>query len=299
MQAPIIAASGLGSIALANLAAAPPAAAQDARWHGFHLGAIAGYEAGRALPGVRPGGSGAENLRFVDGVPRFSTDLIFAPQSNSASFGPLAGEGGGRPHGVLAGLIAGYGWQRGDWVFGIETDASLAGETNTAMSVSGSQAFDGGSPTGAGTRSTSFSQSASLDWLVTVRPRVGFTIKRALLFASAGIALGRATVATSAALDEAYVDPIKTYTARARWSGRRASTRLGYILGGGVEYALTSNAAIRVEGYYYDLGTIRTEAAGSGSYTSFGGETPMSVAPYVVRRRMDGAMLRVGVTWRF
>ena len=91
-----------------------------------------------------------------------------------------------------------------------------------------------------------------------------------------------------------------SHTARSRWAGSKSSVRAGYVVGGGIEYAIGDHVSVGVEGLYFDLGKSKATATGAGSYTANGGpDTTMSVEPYMIERQVDGGIVRAGVNWRF
>jgi outer membrane immunogenic protein len=77
-------------------------------------------------------------------------------------------------------------------------------------------------------------------------------------------------------------------------------TRVGWVVGGGVEYAFAPSWTLRVEGLYMDLGdrdyivdtTDPTPGAGPG-----GTDRPPINARYTVENTM--AVVRVGLNYRF
>ncbi len=127
--------------------------------------------------------------------------------------------------GAFGGVQVGYDWQVGSWVFGavadiaktnIEADASLTDGTDT------------------------LSASSELDYLGTVRGRVGYAFDRALVYAHGGYAYGR----TEQNINLSGAD---------FFDGR--TRRDGYAVGGGIEYAVTDMISIGTEYSYVDLGT--------------------------------------------
>ncbi|MCV5185543.1 outer membrane beta-barrel protein, partial [Escherichia coli] len=81
--------------------------------------------------------------------------------------------------------------------------------------------------------------SPSLDWFGTVRGRLGYAFDRWLVYGTGGFAYGGGSRSPYAA-SYPYTLP--------------DTARIGYALGGGVEYALTDHISVKVEGLYVDLG---------------------------------------------
>ena len=88
---------------------------------------------------------------------------------------------------------------------------------------------------------------ASLDWLGTTRGKVGFVVtpdNRLMIYGTGGVAYGGGS------------SHFNVYDSanNAYWSGNPSSTRVGWTIGAGVEYALTNNWTIGAEYLYADLG---------------------------------------------
>ena len=92
----------------------------------------------------------------------------------------------------------------------------------------------------------------SLTWLGTTRGRVGFVAtpdNRLMIYATGGVAYGGGNSQFSA-FDN---------TTGSFWSGNPSSTRVGWTIGGGVEYAITNNITIKGEYLYADLGSSKLQ----------------------------------------
>jgi outer membrane immunogenic protein len=114
--------------------------------------------------------------------------------------------------GALAGGTVGYNHQMGQFVVGLEADGAWSG-------IEGDDAaFD-----------------TSIDWLSTVRGRVGFALDNFLIYGTGGAAIGEVSYDDGIAIDD-------------------SDTRVGWTAGGGVEAAVTDNISIKGEYLYVDLG---------------------------------------------
>jgi outer membrane immunogenic protein len=117
------------------------------------------------------------------------------------------------PSGYLIGLQAGYNFQYASGLLaGIESDIAISG-------IDGSS---GGSNFG-------------LDYLGTVRGRLGLASDRLLVYGAAGLAYGRGDLTTGGLSNE--------------------QTHLGWTIGGGVEAMIAPNITARLEYLYVDLGS--------------------------------------------
>ena len=114
-------------------------------------------------------------------------------ETPSGAFGAAAasvaavGTSSTAPRGVLGGLEAGYNWQLGYFVLGIETDFSgWDMSSNSGMSAFGTPPAGFGFPPGITYTS---SGTVTSNWLYTLRPRVGFANGNMLTYLTAGLAV--------------------------------------------------------------------------------------------------------------
>ena len=69
-----------------------------------------------------------------------------------------------------------------------------------------------------------------------------------------------------------------------------STTKTGWITGAGLEWALADNWSAKIEGLFYDLGSVSAYATDVGVATGFGGFKNFDV---------QGAIVRVGLNYRF
>jgi outer membrane immunogenic protein len=165
-------------------------------WTGFYIGASAGF------------------VRSTTDVTADDGDYAFYSGDSVKN----TGDGG------IFGVDAGYNWQTGSIVFGLETDIALTTAKPTFN-------YDGGY----------YNQYSKLDSLGTVRARVGYAVDRALFYVTGGLAFGEVKNHVGWGNDSS------TYTDTSNW-------QTGWTFGGGIEYALTNNWTLRGEALYVDLG---------------------------------------------
>jgi len=146
--------------------------------------------------------------------------------------------------GVIGGGQLGYNFQYAHWVFGAETDFSW---TNAEGS-------DTQNPTLLGFLPTSATVSERLDWLGTVRGRIGYASGDLLVYATGGLAYAR--VKDSFAYNISFIAPPPFFTA----SGGGSDTQTGWTVGGGAELALDKSWSLKAEYLFYDLGSQSIEA---------------------------------------
>ena len=102
----------------------------------------------------------------------------------------------------------------------------------------------------------------SLNWLGTTRARVGFVVtpdNRLMIYATGGVAYGGGS------------SNFSVFDRRPAlfWSGSPSSTRVGWTIGGGVEYAFTNNWTIKGEYLYADLGSSNFTTVGNAAANTF------------------------------
>lgn len=135
-----------------------------------------------------------------------------------------------------AGLQAGYNYQAGAIVYGLEAD--LDGFGRKASRTVGARY---GSAPGF---SFALEQSVRTDWLFTVRPRIGLAVSDFLLYGTAGIA------ETRIKYTERFTDTFHPALA----TDSVSKSRVGWIAGAGCEYALNDRWSLKGEYLYADFG---------------------------------------------
>jgi outer membrane immunogenic protein len=180
-----------------------------------------------------------------------------------------------RGNGFVGGGQIGYNWQVSRLVVGLESDmqgTNLKGTTN----VAGPFEIIGFGSSGPG---VSFTAEEKIAWIGTLRGRLGVAFDTLMIYATGGFAYGGVNVS------QAHIFPAVHYPSS-------ASRNLnGWTFGGGVEWAFLGNLSARVEGLYYDLGTLSTS----------NGPVPAFSPAFVAGKNFDaqGAIVRAGLNWRF
>ncbi len=210
--------------------------------------------------------------------------------SSAGSFGPRVGEGEHDWSGPYAGLHLGHGFGSSDWYFpnaASMTDHNMKGAVG---GIHGGYNFQNGTMVYGPEADLSFANvhgaslcpnpaftcETELNYLGSLRGRIGCTQGAFLPFITAGIAFGS-------------VDPIALQTGNDFDAPHQ--THVGYVIGGGVEYwaAMRGSAKIstRIEALHYDLGEKDynlTNAANTVNLVSIGVKT---------------TVVRLGVTFHF
>jgi outer membrane immunogenic protein len=232
------------------------AQAQPYDWTGFYAGAHFGYGFGQP---VNPA------IGFFDPDAQGIGTYLEAGGFNIASY----------PNkGVLGGVQAGYNYQLSSWLVGVEADWSATDINGAHSGTAG--AFD----------STTFTTTRmSLDWLATLRTRVGVTSDNWLFYGTGGLALGRITSGFDTSFKGNNV-PVGF-----SFNGANSATNVGWTAGAGTEYAL-GRFSVKLEYLYYDVGATRVTSQTSDTV----------IVPGVVLtldQRTAGHIIRAGLNYHF
>jgi outer membrane immunogenic protein len=180
---------------------APPAVMIPAyNWSGFYVGASGGYGWGHSD-------------QTDPGIPAPTLPPI------------LIGDGHYGVTGWLAGGTAGYNWQMGQWVFGLEGDYSWSNISGSSQACGPAFALH--------------ACGTSLDSFGTFRGRIGYAAGQTgnvLLYVTGGLAVG----------------DVHAWDALTPASG--SSFQAGWTVGAGVEFAFAPQWTAKVEYLYIDLG---------------------------------------------
>jgi len=167
--------------------------------------------------------------------------------------------------GAIGGVVGGFNYQMDNIVFGVEGDWQWGGKTGEYASIN-----DTTNPT-AGNEEDYF----KIKWEASLRARLGFlTTDKTLLYATGGISWMRGELGTTAPGKAAFRE-----------------THTGYIIGGGIEHALTENIHVRAE---YLFSSYKSKF-----YGTFCSAASCSGVPTDVKYGPDQHTFRLGVTWNF
>jgi outer membrane immunogenic protein len=237
----LCAAASIAPAAAADMYRAPEAAGpggyKDApyvqSWTGFYLGVNGGY-GGSARKGA------LTNNAFDDDTKDSPSRGPFSA-SSQAAFDSSGGFGGGQ---------IGYNWQ-GVWhphiVFGVEADiqgSGINGKGRTATVEADPNDPNFGPPIDI--QSTADARSR-LDWFGTVRGRLGYAFDRTLVYATGGFAFGH--------VDDRFTTTSDRGFGPAPFSAKNSATMTGFVVGGGLEYAITPTWSLKGEYQFIDLGS--------------------------------------------
>jgi outer membrane immunogenic protein len=242
-------------------------------WTGFYVGVNAG--------GVWSNGGNASTTVLANGVP---IGTISGVAANLADVFPGSNFGGGQT-GFIGGGQAGYNWQTGAFVFGVETD--FDGTTlSRSRSVIGPSFVE---PVFGLNDFFTANGSVKLDWLGSTRGRVGYAFfpdNRLLVYGTGGIAYGGAS---------SHLDVFDAVHGFDFSSSGGSSSRVGWTIGGGVEYAFTNNWILGAEYLYYDLGNRHLNIVQNAAASDFLGATVFSQT----KISFSGSVARARISYKF
>ena len=176
---------------------APVAVPMVYNWTGFYVGGNIGY------------GWGSE-----DWTQTFSSTGLPLDRSGSST----------NLNGFLGGAQAGFNWQAGQWVFGLEGDWSW---TN-ADGCSGHVVFP------------AYGGCTNANWYATITGRAGLAWDRTLLYGKGGVAF----------VDESHFITFNGV----QTTNNPSETRTGWTVGAGIEYAFWDNWSAKLEYNFMDFG---------------------------------------------
>jgi outer membrane immunogenic protein len=246
---------------------APPVVAPVYNWTGFYVGLNAGGAISDTSYNTYPTGCYVAAAPCAGGPPQNSFRSALAT-FNGGSF-----TGGGQ---------AGYNWQSGSAVFGIETDINFTGQ-NTSINQLIALPVPPFVPGSFFLNST----SDKLDWFGTLRGRAGFlATPTLLLYGTGGLAYGHVASTT---VDQVTTTP-DFYSASA------STVRVGWTAGAGAEWMFAPNWSAKLEYLYVDLGTASYNVPCSNG-VAFCLQTPPPT--YQTDLRVRDNIVRVGVNYHF
>jgi outer membrane immunogenic protein len=195
--------------------------------------------------------------------------------------------------GFIGGGQIGYIWQlTNSWVVGLEADIQgIAASNGSTLEFSQATVADfPGNPI-----DQNLSSRRRLDYLGTVRGRVGFTITPTfLVYGTGGLAYGQTKSSTSSTQivesDPALPNHYSSF-------GSFSNSRVGWTAGGGAEWLFAPNWSVKAEYLYYDLGSVTYGLSPLQNFNSAG--TLFTSGAPVSRTRFTGNIVRAGLNYHF
>jgi|HubBroStandDraft_4_1064222.scaffolds.fasta_scaffold285434_1 outer membrane immunogenic protein len=258
----------IGSSAMAAdlcCAKAPPPPCCALSWTGWYVGFNAGWVGSTGntinITGTDTDGGGLGSALAAGNIPA-AIDLGYS--------------------GFLGGGQFGYNWQSGIFVYGLEADL------DAASAKSGVTLPDARFIPPAGIQSPfTINAARQLDWLGTLRGRVGVTASAPLLlYVTGGLAFGEHELGIGVN-DPGGIPPAMLFNQTSTWSA-------GWTLGAGGEWMFDRRWSLKAEYLYVDLGNVSSTI--NYAYTTLTGAQTSSLTATVHDR---DNIVRGGVNYHF
>ena len=244
------------------------------RWTGFYVGGNVGYSWGHAhsdatatISSIGTGLNGGNNV--------ITSNTAGAPA---------------QLNGALGGVQAGYNWQSGSSVYGLEADVQATGQHGDgvfAFTAPLGATINNVLATGTLTNTTTY----KLPWFGTFRGRIGYAADRWLFYATGGLAFGEISTASTTTMGfsagvGAPAPPQSFFT---------REVRAGWVIGAGVETAFAANWSFKLEYLHMDLGSINQAFSTPAVATAFATIS----ATGNLHTRLSDDIVRIGVNYKF
>jgi outer membrane immunogenic protein len=211
--------------------------------------------------------------------------------------------------GFIGGVQIGYNHQAlQNIVIGVEADAQGVASNGGAVTTGNSYTVSHFAPRYQRTVTFGgrniYTMSKSLDYIGTVRGRIGYLVTPSLLaYATGGFAYGGANIGSniyqetdSGIFDYEYQPGDRHFS----------SIRTGWTAGGGLEWMFVKDWSAKVEYLYYDLGTAFAPLGqhsvaweGSVPYPDISGGEITTIYGFNGSARFNGNIVRAGVNYHF
>lgn len=207
-------------------------------WTGFYIGGHAGGAFGRS---ETDGYAGAVFPPFLFTPPGGIPTIVLG--QNDALAGTSA-----RNTSWIAGGQIGYNWQFDSIVFGLEADASGTGLRMTGLSTN--TRFPGTVTV----QTVTLGTTTDIDWMATFRARLGFAAGRALFYVTGGAAVADIDVSNVVTVANGPGIALPAGAFGSTTAG--STTRWGWTIGGGIEWAFADAWSIAGEYRHSDFGRV-------------------------------------------
>jgi outer membrane immunogenic protein len=252
------------------------------KWTGFYAGVNAGY--------TTSNNSVRTSTTNSFGNPALGGGTVFGQWSAAlATAGPYPTSADG----FIGGGQVGYNYLIAEkYLAGLEADFQGVAGGNNATNVPGQL-----TPTGfAGFPiNQTLSVSAKLDYLGTVRGRVGYALgPNVLIYGTGGLAYGQVPSSTTITQAVANAPALpSSYSA----SGTSSNTLVGWTAGGGIEWWFASSWSAKAEYLYYDLGSVTYNLGQLQNFNN--GGVPFTRGAPTAIADFNGSVIRAGLNFHF
>jgi outer membrane immunogenic protein len=256
-------------------------------WTGFYVGLSAG--GGFGLGGIHNNVTSALcSVAFIG----LGCDL---DQASSAAVAAVPGGFDTHPSGFIGGGQIGYNYQMGWFVWGVEADFSGADISGSASKTVRATGLDLIAPAVIVNTATG-TANQKLDWLGTLRGRVGFVpFTPLLVYATGGLAYGHVSIDTTLSETATVTGVPGVCPCSATSTASTSSTQFGWTAGGGVEWMFAPHWSLKAEFLYYNLGTVSTNM----TLVQLNGGVPFTTIGITSTANVKGDIARGGINYRF
>ncbi|MFL6821988.1 MAG: outer membrane protein, partial [Xanthobacteraceae bacterium] len=262
-------------------------------------------------------------VNYGYGWGKSNTDTVLSDAASGAAL--IATNMSAKLDGMTFGGQAGFNWQSGPWVAGIEADLQQSRQRGRAATLNCTTAICNPAISAFGLDApASVRMAQKLEWFGTLRGRLGVTpTPESLLYATGGLAVGRIKTSgtitgSSLTLTPGVIEgvtevlvpdvdpdgnpievpievPVEIPTVTAGTSPATSSfvshtTKAGFAVGAGAEVRLAGNWTGKVEYLYLDFGRVATSAT-----------NPLNSTPLAINfdSRVTSHIARVGLNYKF
>lgn len=213
------------------------------------------FAATPALSADLPRRSGPPPEDYYSPAPVANWQGFYLGLNGGVGFGSFTDGGSqliGSPTGGLIGFTGGFNYIAApNLLVGLEADFDFSGMKTSSMPYAG--VFTNG----------------SVDDLLTIRGRVGYTFDRALVYITGGFAGSNNTVTVG-----------NFWTG---FAGQQSTFQTGWALGAGLEFMVTNNLSVK----------------GEYLFTSVGSDRYFDFSPAVLQSAVNNSQVKVGVNYHF
>jgi outer membrane immunogenic protein len=205
-------------------------------WTGFYAGAFGGYTFAPTDTNLNLGGG------WLNGSGSDPFDKNFIEPASPRDLDT---------HGAELGGLLGYNYQFNKWVVGVEGAGGYLWQRDSDNT---------GIFTVPATDNTySIASSFKTHYLVTVGPRIGYAFCKWLPYITGGLAIG----------DIDFEQGITEHNLFFHERGSVTDTQVGWMIGGGLEYAFTDHWHARLHYQYVDLGCTDFNSIGTAPFMAY------------------------------
>jgi outer membrane immunogenic protein len=236
-------------------------------WTGFYIGGHVGSGWGTTSTNVNVGGT--------------TYAVAGGPSGSLGGVGLTVPIGQTQMNGFLGGGQVGYNWQSGMMVYGLEGDITWSGIKGSTACI------------------LLLNCTSEVKWMADITGRVGVTVgDRGLVYIKGGAAWADSTYGVNQSIAAGALG----FGVAASLNGAVSNTRLGGVLGTGIEYGFMPGWSAKLEYDYYDFGkaNLTLPVAAVGTVTGLGTPLTGSIAlrlPINVNQQVH--TIRVGANYHF